>query len=154
METQFVFDGNSRALSLDVKEKFKTDEDWVIKATGSLNTTNGNVHGKASLLKYIYSNSTRPRKATDKDMRTRVGAGVMMDLQPRADVRLAAVATHFVPLKHKSSYVKLVGQAEYNTKSNKVCLGRGYKLTRRTVEKGEQPNKILINRRLHMGGHS
>ncbi len=123
METQFVFNNTTRTLSLDVKEKFKTDEDWVIKATGSLNTTTGNVNGKASMLKYYYSNSTRPRKPADKDMRTRVGAGVLMDLQPRADVRLTAVAAHFVPLKNKSAYFKLVGQAEYNTKSNKVVCG-------------------------------
>lgn len=121
METQFAFDGSSRALSLDFKEKFKTDEDWVIKAAGSLNTVTGKVSGTASLLKYYYtSNGSRPRKATEKDMRTRLGAGVLFDLQPCADVRLTAMATHFVPMQSRTSYIKLVGQVEYNTKSNKV----------------------------------
>lgn len=142
METQFAFDGNSRALSLDVKEKFKTDEDWVIKAAGSLNTVTGKVSGTASLLKYYYTSSGRPRKVTEKDMRTRLGAGVVFDLQPRADARLTAIATHFVPMQSRTSYIKLVGQVEYNTKTNKVPA-----LYRRTHEACTP-----LHRRWHMGG--
>jgi hypothetical protein len=125
METQFVYDGKHRNLALAFKEKFTTDTNWVVRVNGSLNTVTGKTDSSGSLLKYYFHPDSQktPRKASDKDLRTKVAGGLTVDLQPRAEVRLAASTTHFIPFRpfrNNSAYVKLVGQAEYNPQTNKV----------------------------------
>lgn len=120
MESQFVYDNQSKHLHLAFKEKFRTEDGLTLKVAGSIDTVTAKASCRGSLFKHVFL-GRRPisRKATEqKDLRTRLGAGVYADLD-QADVRAAANLTQYVALGSRDAYIKAVGQAEYNTNTNK-----------------------------------
>lgn len=117
-----MFDNKARNLLLGFKEKFRTEDDYTLKVTGALNTVNGKATCQGSLFKHAF-HGKRPspsrKGGAQKDLRTRLGAGLLLDVDA-AEMRAGVSAASYLQLGSPHTYVKAVGQAEYSVHSSQV----------------------------------